>query len=438
MVRIAVATLGCKVNQYESAGMVETLRENGFSPVSFDGSADVYIINTCTVTGKSDYQSRQLIRRAARANPGATILVTGCYAQIAPEEIARLPGVTMVAGNVEKDDILRLVRATLGGERKTVFSDIRRVKEFSTPAADVFPGRTRAFLKIQDGCDAFCNYCIVPYARGKSRSLPEAEALERVDSLSKAGYRELVLTGVNLGAYGDDLSPATDLLRLLRRIEQKSLIPRLRLSSLEPLEITGDMLSFIRDAGRFCRHFHIPLQSGDDRILSLMGRKYDAVFFKSLVEKILHYLPDAAVGIDIMVGFPGEDEEAFSHSRQLIESLPVAYLHVFPYSPRPGTPASSLPGRVTESDKKKRVSIIRHVGRTKRETFAARFLGKELSVLLEARRDPDTGWMKGYSHNYIPVMATNGNISLVNSLVKVIADKIQDGKLIGRIVGYND
>ncbi|MDO8724331.1 MAG: tRNA (N(6)-L-threonylcarbamoyladenosine(37)-C(2))-methylthiotransferase MtaB [Syntrophales bacterium] len=438
MVRIAVATLGCKVNQYESAGIVQTLKENDFTPVPFNGAADVYIINTCTVTGKSDYQSRQLIRRTARANPGAAILVTGCYAQIAPEEIARLPGVTMVAGNVEKGDILQLVRETVGGERKTVFSDIRRVKEFSTPAADVFPGRTRAFLKIQDGCDTFCSYCIVPYARGKSRSLPEAEALERVDSLSKAGYRELVLTGVNLGAYGDDLNPATDLLALLHRIEQKSLIPRLRLSSLEPLEITGDMLSFIRDAGRFCRHFHIPLQSGDDGILSLMGRKYDGVFFKSLVEKILYYLPDAAVGIDVMVGFPGEDEEAFSRSRQLIESLPVAYLHVFPYSPRPGTPAALLPGRVAESDNKKRGNIIRHVGRTKRETFAGRFLGKELSVLLEARRDPVTGWMKGYSHNYIPVMVTNGKASLVNSLVKVIADKIHDGKLIGRIVEYSD
>jgi len=438
LVRIAVATLGCKVNQYESAGIVQTLKENDFTPVPFNGAADVYIINTCTVTGKSDYQSRQLIRRAARANPGATILVTGCYAQIAPEEIFRLPGVTMVAGNVEKSDILQLVRETVGGERKTLFSDIRRVKEFSTLAADVFPGRTRAFLKIQDGCDTFCNYCIVPYARGKSRSLPEAEALERVDSLSKAGYRELVLTGVNLGAYGGDLSPATDLLTLLRRIEQKGLIPRLRLSSLEPLEITGDMLSFIRDAERFCPHLHIPLQSGDDGILSLMGRKYDGAFFKSLVEKILYYLPDAAVGIDVIVGFPGEDEEAFSRSRQLIESLPVAYLHVFPYSPRPGTPASSLPGRVAESDKKKRASIIRHLGGTKRGTFAGRFLGKELSVLLEAKRDPDTGWMKGYSHNYIPVMVTNGNISLVNSLVKVVADKIHDGKLIGRILEYND
>ena len=197
-------------------------------------------------------------------------------------------------------------------------------------------------------------------------------------------------------------------------------------------------MSFIRDAGRFCRHFHIPLQSGDDGILSLMGRKYDAVFFKRLVEKILYYLPDAAVGIDVMVGFPGEGEEAFSRSRQLIESLPVAYLHVFPYSPRPGTPAALLPGRVTESDKKKRGSIIRHLSKTKRETFAGRFLGKELSVLLETRRDRDTGWMRGYSHNYIPVMVTNGKASLVNSLVKVVADKIQDGKLIGRIVEYND
>lgn len=438
MTSVAVATLGCKVNQYESAGILEILKEHGFTPIPFARAADVYIINTCTVTGKSDYQSRQLIRRALKNNPRAAVIVTGCYAQVVPEEIARIPGVAIVAGNVEKGDILQLVRAAARGEKKTVFSDIRQVKEFSTPAVATFPGRTRAFLKIQDGCDTFCSYCIVPYARGKSRSLPERDVLDRVVSLSRAGYRELVLTGVNLGAYGRDLNPAADLFALLCRIEQVRPVPRLRLSSLEPLEITGDMLSLIRDAGCFCRHFHIPLQSGDDRILSLMRRNYDADFFRSLVEKILAGLPDAAIGVDIMVGFPGEGEAEFANTRRLIEELPVAYLHVFPYSPRPGTPASLLPAQVAEVVKKKRVQIMRDLSGKKRETFAGRFLGKELAVLLEERRDRDTGRMQGYSHNYIPVMVTNGESSLANALVRVVPADIREGKLVGRIIEHHE
>ncbi len=434
MVKVAVETLGCKVNQYESAGMAETLREHGFDLVPFDAEADVYIINSCSVTRKADYQSRQLIRRATKSNARAQILVTGCYAQVLPAEVAALPGVTLVAGNAEKKDILQLIGEMTGGEKKTLTSDMRSVQEFSTLSPAAFPERTRALLKIQDGCDTFCTYCVVPYARGKSRSLPESQVLERIETLGKAGYRELVLTGINLGAYGRDLDPASDLAALLRRLEEVTTLPRLRLSSLEPQEITDSLLALIRDGESICRHFHIPLQSGDDRILSRMGRNYDAAFFRGLVAKILSYLPDAAVGIDIMVGFPGEGDEEFANTKRLLEELPVAYLHVFPFSPRLGTPAASLPQQVEESEKKRRGLIMRQLGKEKRAAFAEKFLGRELPVLLETGRDRAAAGMQGFSHNYIKVAVKNGDASLTNTLVRVRAEERQEGKLIGRIV----
>jgi len=437
VVRVALATLGCKVNQYESAGMAETLREDGYAPVPFAGEADIYIINTCTVTGKADFQSRQLIRRAVRNNPRAAILVTGCYAQLLPEEISRLPGVTMVAGNVEKGDILGLVRAMAAGVKRAVEGDIRRVTEFSTPAAGVFAGRTRAFLKIQDGCDSFCSYCVVPHGRGKSRSLAAKDVLERLQAMSAAGHRELVLTGISLGAYGRDLRPAADLLGLLRQVATIKQLPRLRLSSLEPLEITDALLAFIRDQGILCRHLHIPLQSGSDRILAEMGRDYDGAFFRRLVHKIQTYLPDAAIGSDVMVGFPGEGETEFQHTRQLVEELPLAYLHVFSYSPRPGTPAAALPDQVRGVDKKRRASIIRQLGMKKRDDFARQFLGRELTVLLESKRDRETGLMRGFSSNYLPVTVRNGQPSLADTLVTVLAEEITEGKLMGRVIHHD-
>ena len=437
MISVALATLGCKVNQYESAGMAETLRENGYSPVTFNGAADIYIINTCTVTGKADFQSRQLIRRAARHNPRAAILVTGCYAQVLPEEIALLPGVTMVAGNVEKGDILGLFREMAAGVKQSVQSDIRRVTEFSTPATGAFAGRTRAFLKIQDGCDCFCSYCIVPYARGKSRSLAGKEVLKRIQAIGQAGHRELVLTGINLGAYGRDLQPACDLPGLLRQVAEIKQLPRLRLSSLEPLEITDALLEFMRDKDIFCRHLHIPMQSGDDGILAAMGRVYDGAFFRGLAHKILTYLPTAAIGVDVMVGFPGEGEAEFAHTRQLVEELPLAYLHVFSYSPRPGTPAAARSDQVGVADIKRRGSIMRQLGISKREAFARQFLGREMTVLLESKRDRETGWMQGFSNNYIPVVVRNGQSSLPGSLVTVLAEEVRDGKLIGRIIHHD-
>lgn len=434
MIRLALATLGCKVNQYESAGISQILEDNGFISVPFNKTADVYIINTCTVTRGADHQSRQLIGRAVRNNPVAPILVTGCYAQSLPNEIASIPGVAFVVGNHDKVNILPLVREMVKGGKKIIVSDISKIKEFLTPAVRSFPGRTRAFLKIQDGCNAFCSYCIVPYARGRSRSLPEREVLERATTLGNSGYQEVVLTGIHLGAYGRDLHPAKELLSVLRRVEEKKPISRLRLSSLEPREITKDMLSFMGDSKVLCHHLHIPLQSGDDGILKLMGRDYDQFFFKNLIYGILACLPDAAIGIDVMTGFPGEGEKEFATTRSLIEELPITYLHVFPYSPRPGTKASLLPHQVNDIEKKKRTQILRLLGREKRNVFARKFLGKELIILLEGKRDRETGWMMGFSDNYIPILVREENSCYTNHLLRVIPDSVQDGKLVGRII----
>ena len=437
MIKVAISTLGCKVNQYESAGILEKLDKTIFLPVPFHTKADCYIINTCTVTGRTDYQSRQIIRRAIRINPDASIIVTGCYAQVAPEDIARIPGVTLIAGTAEKENISQIIKHLVKGDPQLLVSDIRQAREFSRLSPLKFPGRTRAFLKIQDGCNSFCSYCIVPYARGPSKSLPEREVFHKIETLARTGYREMVLTGIHLGGYGEDLVPPSNLINVLSYVEKNKSVERLRLSSIEITEITDDMIRLMKKSSTVCRHLHIPLQSGDDRILSAMRRNYDSAFFKKRMEEIHQALPDIALGIDVMVGFPGEGEETFTTTLKLVEELPVAYLHVFPYSERPGTPAKELPGKVNEVVKKKRSEIMRNLGRLKTNTFAERFIREELAVLVEDKKDKDTGFMKGFSDNYIPVVIRNGNSSLVNHIVNVIPDESRDGKLYGRIV-HND
>ena len=292
MARIAVATLGCKVNQCESAWIAETLTAEGMTLVPFEEEADCYIVNTCTVTEKSDYQSRQLIRRAIRKNPAASVFVTGCYAQRAPAEIARIPGVRLIAGNTEKESIPELVRQMAGTQGpQLLVGNIREEKGFPRLGATAFPEHTRAFLKIQDGCNAFCSYCIVPAARGRSRSLPPAEVMERITTLAGMGYREVVLTGIHLGAYGRDLAPSETLTAVIRHCADEHVVERLRLSSIEPREVTDELITLMGSSDVVCRHLHIPLQSGDDGILSAMRRDYDAAFFRDLVQKVHAAIP---------------------------------------------------------------------------------------------------------------------------------------------------
>jgi threonylcarbamoyladenosine tRNA methylthiotransferase MtaB len=434
MVRVAVATLGCKVNQCDSAGIAEAMTACGMTIVPFEEEADCYIVNTCTVTGKTDYQSRQLIRRAIRKNPAAAVFVTGCYAQRAPAEIARIPGVSIVAGNAEKAGLPELVRETTGrkGPPQILVGEIRDEKGFPRLEQAVFPEHTRAFLKIQDGCDALCSYCIVPHARGRSRSLPSAEVAERLATLAGGGYREVVLTGIHLGAYGRDLAPPEDLAAVIRRCTDECSVERLRLSSIEPLEITDELIALVGTSGVVCRHLHIPLQSGDDGILAAMRRDYDAAFFRDLVQKIQAAIPGVAVGVDVMAGFPGETEAAFANTLRLVEAMPVAYLHVFPYSRRPGTHAAAMPGQVPEEEKKRRARILRRVGDEKRRAFAARFIGKPVTVLIEGRKDHATGYPLGFTDNYIPVAVHGG--ADANRIVRATPDSFRNGRLIAEVI----
>ncbi len=432
MFKFAVATLGCKVNQCESAGISETMAV-GMKLVPFEEEADCYIVNTCTVTRRTDYQSRQLIRRAIRRNPAAIVLVTGCYAQRAPEEIARIPGVRIVAGNAEKSRLSELIQELAKGKGPQVrVGDIRCEKRFSPLGAAAFPDHTRAFLKIQDGCNASCSYCIVPQARGASRSLLPAEVEEGIASLARKGYREVVLTGIHLGAYGRDLIPATDLTTMVRRIAETQPIERLRLSSIEPREVTDELISLVGLSGVVCRHLHIPLQSGDDGMLAAMNRDYDAAFFRHLVQKVHAADPDIAVGTDVIAGFPGETETAFANTLRLVEGLPVAYLHVFPYSQRPGTPAAEMPGQVPETEKKRWAERLRRVGIAKKQVFAVRSIGTPLVVLIEERIDKSTGFSVGFSDNYIPV-ACRG-ITETNQIVRVLPGAFRNGRLIGEVI----
>jgi len=428
--KVAMATLGCKVNQYESAGILEALEERGFSIVSFNTVADFYIVNTCTVTKRSDCQSRQLIRRAARTNPGASIIVTGCYARIAPGEIGKIGGATHIVEH--KAALPNLLGQVAGGHADEAW---RETGEEGLPGElhpRKFPGHTRAFLKIQDGCNTFCAYCIVPYARGRSRSLPEKDVHDRIRELDRAGFREIVLTGIHLGAYGRDLRPASSLLGILKGAEEKRSVERLRVSSLEPGEVTDGMIAFFRTSAVLCRHLHIPLQSGSDDVLSRMGRPYDAAFFRDRLERIWRAVPDMAIGLDVMAGFPGEDEEAFNRTVRLIEDLPVAYLHVFPYSDRPGTAAAAMPGKVGEKEKKLRAAQLRDMGKRKRSDFAGRFVGKTVSVLIEGGGGPGSEFAKGFSGQYIPVFVRTRGAAPVNQIVEVVAETCKDGKLYGR------
>jgi threonylcarbamoyladenosine tRNA methylthiotransferase MtaB len=433
MLKVAITTLGCKVNQCESAGIAEAMTARGIALVPFGAEADCYIVNTCTVTGKTDDQSRRFIRQAVKRNPAAAVLATGCYAQRAPDEIARIPGVRIVAGNGEKSRLPELIEEVAGRRGAQVrVGEIRGERSFAALGTAVVPGHTRAFLKIQDGCDASCSYCIVPRVRGASRSLPPEEVELGIATLAGRGFREAVLAGIHLGAYGRDLADATDLTALVRRIVKGRPIERLRLSSIEPREITGELLACIGPPGIVCRHLHIPLQSGDDGILAAMKRDYDAAFFRELIRNVTATIPGIAVGIDVMAGFPGESEEAFANTLRLVEELPLAYLHAFPFSRRPGTPAAAMPGQVPEADKKRRVARLRAIGDEKRRTFAESFIGAPLAVLIEDRKDGSTGHFTGVSDNYIPVACQGA--AEANRIVRALPGSFRKGRLIAEVM----
>ncbi len=393
------------------------LKDQGLEKVELHERADVYIVNTCTVTSKTDSEARQLIRRLRRTGPGSVIIVTGCYAQVYPERIKELGCVDYILGNPDKARIIECIRAGRTSEGRLIVSDF----EGGTPLTLRIrrpSARTRVNLKVQDGCNRSCSYCIIPRARGKSKSLPIADVLEEIETLIEQGVKEFVLTGIHLGGYGPDLTPPMDITGLVRTIEERGYPARFRISSLDPDELTDELIEVLSSARTICPHLHLPLQSGDDKILRLMRRPYTAGLFRQKVSSLLESVRDIAIGVDIMVGFPGEGEREFLNSVRLLEELPISYMHIFPYSKRSGTVATNLPGQVDGKTVRQRVARLKELDREKRLSFCRASVGSVRKVIVESTRDKKTGLLCGRTENYIPTLL-DGDDTLMGKEVMV-------------------
>ncbi len=427
--RFAIATLGCKVNQYDSA-MIETrLLALGMQRTEFDQPAEVYVVNTCTVTHRADAESLRLARRARKLNPAARVIMTGCLAQANPQLLAQAHEVDAVVGLGRAGDLERVV--VRGGDERVMVSNLRKEIAPIELGAAGLDGHTRAFLKVQEGCDQFCSFCIVPTARGRSRSVAPRRIFAGLDDLAARGFKEVVISGVHLGGYGRDLEPPVSLEQLLEMLAERCPIGRVRLSSLDPEELSDRIIRIVAQSSGFCPHFHLPLQAGEDQTLSRMRRRYTADYFRGRVERVLAAMPEAAVGTDLIVGFPGETAVQFQEYLKFVEQLPLAYFHVFPYSARTGTSAAKFGGRVAAAEVTRRAALMRQLGEQKRQRFTAGQVGKKLNVLLE--EVTADGRLRGYSRNYVPVL-TECSIKMTNCEVEVEGAFAQSCQLVGRLV----
>ena len=402
---IAFATLGCKLNQVDTQEIQESLVSRGYRAVPFHEAAQVYVINTCTVTAKADFSDRQMIRRAIARNPDALVVVTGCYAQTNPAAVARIPGVDLIVGNQEKYDLAELLDSLSKRARPIVrVGDIQKAAGVPVAPVTHFRGRSRAFVKIQDGCQHRCAFCIVPYARGGSRSQEPTVVVAQVARLVEAGYGEVVLTGVDMGHYGWDFIPRTNLAALLRQVLDVPGLSRVRLSSILPPYFTDDLIELIVGSPRICPHLHIPLQSGSDRILRRMRRPYNTSSYHSLVERLSRAISDLGLGADVIVGFPGESDADFEETRTLIEALSFSYLHVFSYSDRKGTEAVRLPHHVPPRVISERSKTLRRLSQALNLEFRRRLVGRRHEVLVLETRDKASGLLTGLTGNYVEVL----------------------------------
>ncbi len=424
MSRVAFHTLGCKVNSYETEAIWQLFQRAGYERTDFDSTADVYVINTCTVTNTGDKKSRQMIRRAVRRNPDAVIVVTGCYAQTSPAEVLSIPGVDVVVGTQGRDKLLEYVEQ-YRRERRPVnaVKNIMKTREFEELDVPSFTERTRASLKIQEGCNNFCTFCIIPWARGLLRSRKPESVLQQARTLVEAGYKEIVLTGIHTGGYGEDFEEykLADLLWDLDKIDG---LKRIRISSIEASQIDERIIEVLNTSDKMCRHLHIPLQAGDDAVLKRMRRKYTVAEYKEKIEQIKAAMPQVAITTDVIVGFPGETEEQFENGYQLIKELQFAELHVFPYSIRTGTPAARMPDQVPAEIKQERVQRLIALSNQLSFDYAQQFVGDVLDVIPERRykESPDSGLLVGYSDNYIQI-AFPGNDELIGKVCRVRLDE---------------
>jgi len=427
--RFALATLGCKVNQYDSAIIEARLLALGMERTEFDRPAEVYVVNTCTVTHRADAESLRLARRARKLNPAARVIMTGCLAQANPQSLAQAHEVDAVIGLGRVGDLERAAISGIG--ERIMVSNLRKHVAPIELGAAALDGRTRAFLKVQEGCDQFCSFCIVPMARGRSRSIAPRRIFAALDNLAACGFKEVVISGVHLGGYGRDLDPPVELEQLLEMIAERCPVERVRVSSLDPEELSDRIIGIVAQSSRLCPHLHLPLQAGEDLTLARMRRRYTAAYFRERVERVLAAMPDAAIGTDLIAGFPGESARQFEQYFNFVDKLPLAYFHVFPYSERPGTTAAKLGGRVAASEVKRRAALMRELGEHKRHQFAAGLVGKRLKVLLE--EVTAEGRLRGYSRNYASVL-TEGSPRLTNCEVEVEGRFAQGSQVVGQLL----
>jgi threonylcarbamoyladenosine tRNA methylthiotransferase MtaB len=433
MKRIALHTLGCKLNYAESSMLGKQFADRGFEVVDFDEPADVYVINTCSVTERADRECRQIIRRALRRAGNPFVIVTGCYAQLEPEEVASIEGVDVVLGAKEKFQLFDYIGSFEKKLYPNVFvSDIEGVDNFGIAYSTSATDRTRAFLKVQDGCDYNCSFCTIPLARGASRSQSVEACVAQARTLVQQGYKEIVLTGVNVGDYGK--KNGTNLLALLQELIRIDGLERLRISSIEPNLLSDEILELVASEKKLCKHFHIPLQSGSDEILRLMRRRYTTKHYRELVSRIRHRIPECGIGVDVIVGFPRETDKHFDDTHVFLAELPVSYLHVFTYSERPNTPAAAFAHPVEPKVRFKRNKELRLLSRRKKLAFYRSMLGRRVDVLMEG--EVEDGMRFGFTDNYIRV-ALPADETSENEIVEAELTDVVGERCVGRVVSIH-
>lgn len=435
MAKIAFYTLGCKVNQADTASMENLFLRSGHQLVSFDGEADVYIINTCVVTNTGQRKSRQTIHRAIRKNPNALIVVTGCYPQTAAEEVKAIAGVDMIIGNQDRAQIVQLVEERLAHRQTDTLDAVHKLTAstaFEEMAAGDITDKTRAFLKIQEGCNQFCTYCIIPYARGPLRSRSLESIRTETQRLISAGFKEIVLIGIHLGCYGKENHDGPTLYDAVKTVLDVPGVQRLRLGSLESVEVEPRLLTLMQEDARFCRHLHLPLQSGCDKTLQAMHRPYTTAKFKTLLADIKTKVPDIAITTDVIVGFPGETEADFETTCKFAESCGFSKMHIFPFSARKGTPAEKFAGAVTEAIKKERADILGRIDETMHKTFLQAMVGQTAEVLFEQPAGED--YFEGLTGNYQRVFVKSGGRNLGGEILPVKITAFDGEKLLGEII----
>lgn len=435
MAKIAFYTLGCKVNQADTASMENLFLRSGHQLVSFDGEADVYIINTCVVTNTGQRKSRQTIHRAIRKNPNALIVVTGCYPQTAAEEVKAIAGVDMIIGNQDRAQIVQLVEERLAHRQTDTLDAVHKLTAstaFEEMAAGDITDKTRAFLKIQEGCNQFCTYCIIPYARGPLRSRSLESIRTETQRLINAGFKEIVLIGIHLGCYGKENPDGPTLYDAVKTVLDVPGVQRLRLGSLESVEVEPRLLTLMQEDARFCRHLHLPLQSGCDKVLQAMHRPYTTAKFKTLLADIKTMVPDIAITTDVIVGFPGETEADFETTCKFAESCGFSKMHIFPFSARKGTPAEKFAGAVTEAVKKERADILGRIDETMHKAFLQAMVGQTAEVLFEQPAGED--YFEGLTGNYQRVFVKSGGRNLGGEILPVKITVFDGEKLLGEII----